>query len=150
MIQRIQSAYLALAAIAIGAMFFFPVCNFYSDQFFFEFGLTGVSDQTLVEIKVWPLQVMAAGLMIISLFSIFLYKKRTFQMRIIRIAVLLDLAFIIMTYFGYVDVIVKKVAVSSQYEFGSYLPLITLVFLILALRAVMGDEKKIRAADRLR
>ncbi|MDP2423470.1 MAG: DUF4293 domain-containing protein [Bacteroidales bacterium] len=150
MIQRIQSVYLAVAVIAITVMFFFPVSSFYGNEFFFSFGLMGVSDQTLVEIKVWPLQIMAGMLIGLTLVSIFLFKNRLLQTRIIRIALLLDLAFIIMIYFGYVDVIVKKAKMSAQYEAGSYFPLIAIVFLLLAMRAVLSDEKKVRSADRLR
>ncbi|NLN96582.1 MAG: DUF4293 domain-containing protein [Bacteroidales bacterium] len=150
MIQRIQSVYLFLAAIAIAVMFFFPIANFYSDTFYFYLGLDGISDDTFMTINTIPLVIIAIVLILLAVFSIFMYKNRLLQMRVIRFGVLLDLAFIIVIYFGYIDSISQKANVEVQYKTGIYFPLAVLVFLILAIRAIMADEKKVRAADRLR
>lgn len=72
------------------------------------------------------------------------------QYRVVRFALLVDLGFIIMMYFGYIDVIVKKANVSAQFEAGTYFPLVAIVLLLLAARAILSDEKKVKAADRLR
>ncbi|MGB4204599.1 MAG: DUF4293 domain-containing protein [Bacteroidales bacterium] len=148
MIQRIQSVYLFLAAIAIAVMFFFPIA--YSDTLDFYFGLRGISDDTFLNVNTKPLIIIAVVLILLAVFSIFMYKNRLLQMRVIRFGVLLDLAFIIVIYFGYIDSISQKANVEVQYKTGIYFPLIMLVFLILAIRAIMADEKKVRAADRLR
>ncbi len=150
MIQRIQSVYLLLAAVAISVMFFFPIANFYGDMNYFYLSLTGISDDTYLSINTIPLIAVAAALIILSLASILLYKNRLLQIRIVRFGVLLNLAFIIIIYFGYIDTITKKAGVEVQYKTGIYFPLIVLILLILAIRGVMTDEKKVRAADRLR
>lgn len=150
MIQRIQSIYLFLAAIAIVVMYFFPIANFYGDMHYFYLSLGGISDNTYMSINTIPLLVMAAVIIVLIFASIFSYKNRLLQLKMIRFGVLLNLAFIIILYFGYIDNIVKKADVEVQYKVGVYFPLIVLVMLILAARAVMSDEKKVRAADRLR
>ncbi len=150
MIQRIQSVYLFLAAIAVAVMFFFPIANFYSDTFYFYLSLGGISDDTFVTINTIPLIIIAVVLILLAVFSIFMYKNRLLQMRVLRFGVLFDLAFIIVIYFGYIDSISQKANVEVQYKTGIYFPLIMLVFLILAIRSIMADEKKVRAADRLR
>jgi hypothetical protein len=155
MIQRIQSVYLFLAVIALVAMFFFPLANFYGDMYYFFLSLDGVSDETIGRINTIPLIVMAGVLIALIFSGIFSYKNRMFQVRLVRFAVLLNIAFIIIIYFGYIDNIVKDSAKQNailevQYKAGIYFPLIVLVFLILAIRGVMQDEKKVRAADRLR
>lgn len=150
MIQRIQSVYLFLAAFAVVLMYFFPIANFYGDLHYFYLSLGGISDNTYLSINTIPLLVMAAVIIVLIFAGIFAYKNRLIQIKILRFGVLLNLAFVIILYFGYIDNIVKKADVEVQYKVGVYFPLIVLVFLILAIRGVMNDEKKIRAADRLR
>jgi len=150
MIQRIQSVYLFLGVIAIAMMYFFPIANFYGDMHFFYLELTGVSDDTFVSINTIPLQVVSLLTIVLMTISIFLYKNRSLQIRLIRFTVLLSIGFIIILYFGYIDTIKKDAGVDVQYKIGIYFPLIALLFQILTMRAVMSDEKKVRAADRLR
>jgi hypothetical protein len=150
MIQRIQTVYLFVAAAAIVAMFFFPVASFFGDTYYFNLKLSSISDDTYVAINTIPLIVMAAILIVMIFSCIFAFRNRLLQIKLIRFTVLLNLAFIIIIYFGYIDNIVKKANVEVQYQTGVYFPLIALIFLILAMRGVMNDEKKVRAADRLR
>lgn len=150
MLQRIQSVFLFLAAIAIAMMYFFPVANFYGDKHYFYLNLSGISDNTFVTINTIPLLVVSLLIIVFILATIFLYKNRLLQTKIIRFSILLTIGFIIILYFGYIDTIRKAAEVDVQYKIGIYFPLIALVWLILAMRAVMNDEKKVRAADRLR
>jgi hypothetical protein len=153
MIQRIQSVYLFLAVVALVVMYFLPIASFYGDMSYFSFKISGLSDETYVSINTIPLMVMMLVLIILISISIFLYhdsRRRMMQIRMIRFGILLDLSFIIVLYFGYIDTIVKQASMDVGYKAGIYFPIIVLVFLLLAMRGVMNDEKKIRAADRLR
>lgn len=150
MIQRIQSVYLFLGVIAIAMMFFFPVANFYGDMHYFYLNLSGISDSTFVSINTIPLLVVTLLIIVFMMTSIFLYRNRPLQIRLIRFTVLITIGFIIILYFGYIDTIKKAAQVDVEYKIGIYFPLIALLFQILAMRAVMSDEKKVRAADRLR
>ena len=84
--------------------------------------------------------------------SIFLYKDRITQMKIVRIAILLQIILIALIFFVYAKIIETNLAASPDYldETGIYFTLISLVFLILANRSIMKDEKLVRSADRLR
>ena len=155
MIQRIQSVYMFLAVTAIVVMFFFPVANFYGNMYYFYFSLNGVSDESFLTINTIPLVVMAAVIIVLIFSGLFSFRNRLLQVKIARFAVLLNIAFIIVLYFGYIDNIVKDfekqgVTLDVQYKAGIYFPLIVLIFLILAIRAIISDENKVRAADRLR
>jgi hypothetical protein len=155
MIQRIQSVYLFLAAIAVVMMFFFPIANFYSDLYYFYLNLVGISDETFLSINTIPLIAIAVILLALITLSIFIYKNRLLQVRIIRFAVLIDISLIIVLYFGYIDNIIKSFKTEGttfevEYKAGIYFPLIVLILLVLAMRGVLSDEKKVRAADRLR
>ena len=87
-----------------------------------------------------------------SLASIFLYKKRVLQAKITRIAILTNIILIALVFFVYAKIIETNLIASPDYldEAGIYFPLISLVFLILANRAIMKDEKLVRSVDRLR
>ena len=155
MIQRIQSVYLFLAATAVAVMFFFPIANFYSDLYYFYLKLGGISDETFLSINTIPLIAMAVIIIVLIVFSIFIYKNRLLQARMIRFGILIDISFIIVLYFGYIDNIIKSfknegTMIDVEYKAGIYFPLIVLILLVLAMRGVLNDEKKVRAADRLR
>jgi ABC-type polysaccharide transport system permease subunit len=55
-------------------------------------------------------------------------------------------------FFFYIPMIEKKISIVPDYSkaFGIYLPLVALVFLIMANRAIKRDDKLVRSADRLR
>lgn len=153
MIQRIQSVYLLLAGIAMAVMFFLPLGSFFGDDCYFVFGLRGLSELVClkeVNVNTIPLFITAAAAGLLSIVSIFLFHDRLLQVKLIRFNILINLAVVIFMYFGYIDPIVKKTATTVEYGSGVYFPLISLVLLFLAMRAVLNDEKKVRAADRLR
>ena len=84
---------------------------------------------------------------LVSLFSIFRYKNRQQQVVSGRINVILNFVLfglILYHYFGSMDTEASKLA------FGSFVPILTVVFITLANRAIMRDEALVRAADRLR
>ncbi|HSW67772.1 MAG TPA: DUF4293 domain-containing protein [Bacteroidales bacterium] len=150
MIQRIQTVFLFIAVVAIGVMFFMPLADFFGDDFYFRLYINKVSDDTVVEVNTIPLIAISAVMFVLPLVAIFMYKKLWLQMRLVRFAILLNLAMIIMLYFGYTDVIAKQASVSVSYQAGVYFPLVSLVFLVLAMRFIVKDDKLLRNAGRLR
>lgn len=134
MIQRIQSIYLLGAAVLSGAIIFMvPV---------FQKG-----DIALM-ITGYPIFfAMFILSALVSLFSIFRYKSRQQQVVSGRINVIVNFVLfglILYHYFGSMDTEAAKLA------FGSFIPIVAVVFITLANRAIMRDEALVRAADRLR
>jgi hypothetical protein len=68
------------------------------------------------------------------------------------LAILLDIVLIALVFFVYASIIERNLLASPDYldEAGIYFPLISLIFLILASRFIMKDEKLVRSVDRLR
>jgi len=99
-----------------------------------------------------PLLILNILVFILALVSIFLYKSRVTQAKIVRLAILLEIVFIALVFFIYAKIIETNLMVTPDYleEAGIYFPLISLIFLILANRSIMKDEKLIRSIDRLR
>ena len=155
MIQRIQTLFLFLVFLIILACFFFPVASFWGDLYIVKLGVLGVEEQFQYD-AVWPntilLPVVLGLIGFLSFVTIFLYKRRMVQMRLIRFALLLNIVYLALVFFYYVPELESITQTNADYitEPGVYLSIVSVLFLILALRFIRKDEKLIRSADRLR
>jgi len=158
MIQRIQTLFLFLAFLAAVALFFFPLAGIYSTTVAYKFYVYGLINMVPGEASIFtfmttfPLLLLNILVAAFSLSCIFLYKNRVLQAKVVRIAILTDIIFIALVFFVYAKIVETNLAATLDYldEAGMYFPLITLIFLILANRSIMKDEKLVRSADRLR
>ena len=137
MIQRIQSIYLFLSAAAAGLFSFLPLGT---DE-------TPDPDLQITASLFLPLLIIGIVVAVFSLLNIFLFKNRTLQMNVCRLALVLTVALVgLGAYFLYFNT-------GSRIELpgvGVIMPLFTLVFSFLALKKIGADEKLVRSADRLR
>ena len=161
MIQRIQTIFLFLSGVAIILMAFFPIASFTdaattgSTTTYLIFDVFKVSNEAGPDpFPYWfnlPLIIVTAAIAILSLVTIFLYKNRPLQMKLTQTGIFLNIILIVGILFFYVERIEKQTGTMANYEYlGIYLPLISLVFLVLALRFIKKDEKIVRSFDRLR
>ena len=158
MIQRIQTVYLSLAFIAMALLFAFPLAQFFSETGAYVFSVTGLKNMVpgganaFIPMIFLPIIIVAVGIALLSLFTIFQYKNRSFQVKLTNIGVLAAIALIMGIFFLYIPMIEKKINIIPDYSkaFGIYLPLVALVFMVMANRAIKRDEKLVRSADRLR
>jgi uncharacterized oligopeptide transporter (OPT) family protein len=65
---------------------------------------------------------------------------------------MLNIAFILAVLFIYIPLVERKTGIKPDYAggIGIYLPIVSLMFLVLANRAIKRDEKLVRSSDRLR
>lgn len=161
MIQRIQTVYLTLAFAAMALLFAFPLAQFFAENGAYVFSVTGLKNMVPLapgEMPVFrsviflPIVIVAVAIGLLDLYTIFQYKNRALQVKLTNIAVLLTIAFIMGIFFLYIPFIEKKINIVPDYRkaFGIYLPLVALVFEVMANRAIKRDEKLVRSADRLR
>ena len=155
MIQRIQSLFLFLAFGSAIAVFFFPLASLLGEFYYVKLTVLEVAEQAQYGMQ-WPNSLPLAAVMgltgLLSFITIFIYKNRTAQMRLIRFSILLNVVFLALIFFYYVPELESMVETTADYvsEIGIYLSIIPLIFLVLALRFIRKDEKLVRAADRLR
>ena len=136
MIQRIQSIYLLIAAgIAAGLTFVFPLwtttegVEFFAREEMLYFGLF-----------------MGSGAL--ALISIFMYKNRKSQFVMGRLNIILN--FILLGLFVYRSLNLSGETDVSEKGIGILLPIFSIVFLVLANKAVKKDEDLVKSVDRLR
>lgn len=156
MIQRIQTLFLFLVFATSLAAFFFPLANFFSSPAYtVELTVFGVREYAHYEV-IWPntilLPIVLGLVSLLAFMTIFLYRRRILQVRLIRFDLLLIIIYLALVFFYYVPALESLTQTSADYinEPGIYLTLASVVFLILANRFIMKDEKLIRSADRLR
>lgn len=135
--QRVQTLYLAIAAILIGVMFFSVKAV--------TVGADGLSVQTYRFTAYLPyliLLILITGLNLLALGS---FKIRVFQYRTTVLAALLTLALQVWLVVDFIfthDTVVFKVA--------AVFPVIALIFQVLAARGILADQLMVESADHLR
>jgi uncharacterized membrane protein YhdT len=159
MIQRIQTVYLLFAVASAVLLFFYPIAEFgdgissthYVKLYLFKL-IDYVPGNELLfpPAFLYPLVVLNSLAGTVSLVSLFMFKKRMAQLKLIRLALFLAITLIAAIFFFYTSQISKAVMDAPEYKFGIYLPIMMLLFIILAMRGVQKDIKLIRSSDRLR
>lgn len=158
MIQRIQTVYLTASVIACVLLFSFPMAKFNNDvQGTYILSVIGVKYLNMVDppifVNFWltfPMLILAIASIIITGTAIFLYKKRRSQLLLVNISFLLNVILVGLVYLYYVGYIEKLSKVVPSYQFGIFLPLISMVLLVLANRTIRKDEALVKSTDRLR
>lgn len=136
MLQRIQTIYLLLAAgISAGLIFVFHLWT--SNQEVKVFAKD--------EILYFALFIGSAAL---SLIAIFMYKNRKSQFVLGRLNIILN--FFLLGLFVYQSLNISGEAIVSEKGIGILLPIISIVFLALANKAIKKDEDLVKSVDRLR
>ncbi len=141
MIQRIQSVWLLLAAVATGLLFKMAVYGG-------ELNVGGTKE--LLVGQSYLLFIVVAVLTLFQLGAIFLFKNRGNQKKLILLCVLLQLLLVGLIWMEVGDFVLANSFKSSVYKPGAVLPLLSVVLLVLAYSGIRRDEKLIKAADRLR
>lgn len=157
MIQRIQTLFLALAFLAATAVFFFPVASVLVKLFYYKLYLYSFINMVPGEESVFSfmttlplllLNIATAGL---SLVSIFLYKNRILQLKLVRTAMFSSVIVIGLIFFIYNRIAENNLGSGLDFErLGISLLLVVLLMLILANRFIVKDERLVRSIDRLR
>jgi hypothetical protein len=137
MIQRIQTIYLFLAFVVTGILpFLFPLWTMNDGQDYFF-----MQNQVYV-----ILLGLSTTLTVVSVVS---YKKRQNQFVIGRLNIILNLILLGLFVYRSLNVSGETVLVSEK-GIGMFLPIVAIVLLVLANKAIKKDEDLVKSADRLR
>jgi formate-dependent nitrite reductase membrane component NrfD len=142
MIQRIQTIWLLLAA---AAAFLTLKFSFYSGNFLGADG-AAKSFQYLTARSNILLTILSAGVGLAALISIFLYKNRKQQSRIVLFTLLVSIVNLVLFFVESR----KYVAGEGNYDLTAAIAFAVPIFLILAMRGIRKDEKLVKSLDRLR
>jgi succinate-acetate transporter protein len=136
MIQRIQTVYLVVSALIIAALYlWFPLVQD-------DAGTTIISrDEPLV------LGLLGVSVLL-AVISIFNFKKRKLQFVLNRLNIISN--FVLLGVFVYRSLTLSGETLISEKGIGVLFPIISIVFLVLANKAIKRDEDLVKSVDRLR
>ncbi len=147
-IQRIQSVYLLIAIILMAVFAFFPALSFQVGDRSFVYGALEAGKVGATHID--PLMLMLVVLItLLALIDIFLYKNLQRQMTVCFVDIIIGLAMLvaigIQAYlFG------TRESVTMNWQWTLLLPVLSVIFLMMAHKSMSSDKKKLRDAYRLR
>ena len=136
MLQRIQTIYLIISAALVGAVYiWFPIIVS-------EDGTVIVrNDESIILGLIF-------GSILLTFISISSYKKRKSQFVMNRLNILLN--FFLLGVFVYRSLTLSGETLVSEKGIGVFLPIISIVFLVMANKAIKKDEDLVKSVDRLR
>ncbi len=144
MIQRIQSLYLFLGAgISLGLTFVFSLWTTIAKVEYYVMNL--LTDKEII-LKILPILFIVSGLM--SIVTIFLFKNRKGQFVLNRFNILINL--ILLGVLIYHLLTLSGETQVSEKGIGGVLPIIVIVLLVMANKAIKKDEDLVKSVDRLR
>ena len=136
MIQRIQTIYLLISAIFSGGLIF--IFHLWTNE----------NDAPVFAKDNMTYFLMFLGSALLSLITIFKFKQRQTQFVLGRLNIILN--FILLGLFVYLSLNLSGETLVSEKGIGMLLPIISIVLLALANKAIKKDEDLVKSVDRLR
>ena len=93
----------------------------------------------------WPLFVIQAFASVLSLYTIFIYKKRPLQAKLCLVTILIHFAWYIL-----LAALIHQGKADQNLPIVACFPLIAAILCFMARKAILADERLVRAADRIR
>jgi hypothetical protein len=144
MIQRIQSIFLFLSALCFGLLFKVPFATSNSDLGF-------PLDDKVYNINDHVLLVVLTGIgLALAFISIFLYKKRSIQLRLGYFVIVVGVLLPALAAWIFLSKSLELSNGGVDDGFGIFLPLLAIVFSFLSNRYIKKDDKLVKSMDRLR
>jgi hypothetical protein len=143
MLQRIQTIYLILtSAVSGGLIFVFSLWNTLKEQIF----VLNLFFSELLMLRVIPIMFITSA--VLSFVTIFLFKDRKLQFVLGRIIILINL--FLLALLIYLSLTLPGEASVSEKGIGMFLPILAILLLVLANKAIKKDEDLVKSVDRLR
>ena len=157
MIQRIQSVFLLLLALAMLSVLALPLWHKVDgltnqELTMTAFGFTPKGFELPATVgPVWIIGLLAGASAAVALFEIFQFRNRSMQLMLGSINVLLITATLGASfYFSNQGEQLLNIKLESQFLAGFYMPTMALLLNLLANRFIRRDEQLVRSMDRLR
>ena len=149
MIQRIQTVYLLLSVIIMIALNWMPIAYF-EEINFYTYGISSTIANASLYITTFPIAVIVIASTILAAISIFMYKNRFKQAKIVALSIFLDVMFYptFIAYLWYSKEALMNI--DNSFSFALIIPAISIILKSLAAKAIKADEKLVRSADRIR
>ena len=147
-IQRIQTVYLIIAIILMVVFAFFPALSFELGGREFVYGALETGKVGVTHFD--PLMLMLIVLIsLLALIDIFLYKNLQRQMTVCFVDIIIGLAMLVAICIQ-AYMVGTRDGVTLTWQWYLVLPVLSIIFLMLAHKSMSKDKKMLRDSDRLR
>lgn len=146
MIQRIQSLYLLLATAVMSLTLFLPIATISYDAQTYNLTAFGSIE------TIW-IGILLSLAVLVPLVTIFLFKRRTLQIRLCAVEMVLLLGVLILygLYYWFTIKSFENFTLDHlQFGWAAPMPVAALILTYLASRAIFKDEMLVRSLDRIR
>ncbi|MDF2448180.1 MAG: conserved rane protein of unknown function [Bacteroidota bacterium] len=148
MIQRKQTLFLLAVAIIAIILFFVPFQKLTIQDSVWPICLMPGCSQGHLTSNIYFPMILNTLVLIISVATIFLYKKRVYQFKLANLLVLFNV--MILGLFFLLDFAIMEQGSLLSYQVGAFLPVISIIFSYFASHFIKRDEQMVRSADRIR
>ena len=150
MIQRIQTLFLALVVLAEVLVSQFSFASFTKESIAYSLTTSGILNSDGNPVREDHKQlILALVIAIIAIVSIFLFKNRKSQVKatsILSLVILVQLAFIGTSLYQLNADTIESLQIGTS----SFLSVISMIFTLLASKAIKKDEALVKSVDRIR
>lgn len=155
MIQRAQSIYLFLVVVLMSFFLIFPIAILVTDQSvslrLYSYGLKKIqNEENLHLMSTLPVLILAIVISIINFYNIFLFKKRTAQMRLCVYNILLMIGLVVLTFYYFRFAYKSYNIAYHHFKIAAILPVLCIVLNIMAFSGIRRDELLVKTYERLR
>ncbi len=155
MLQRVQSIYLFLVFVFALLYALFPIAQLDSETASYSVRLIQFGSLfAQTPLSIGFLGVMAVifwlAAIIMTVYMTFQYKNRLFQIKLGKLNMLLHAALILVSFFLVDNLRGQLDNGMMSYGAGILFPVISLIFILMAIKAIRRDENLVRSADRIR
>jgi len=155
MIQRIQTVYLFLVLVLTLLFMYFPVGSLQPGDTKFMIKIWEINPTGYQEYGIpkgyfgYTGLIIAIAIMALSIYTTLQFKRRLHQIKLGKTNILLNVMLVVLTFF-YLDDLKTGFEQYFSYQAGVIFPLLSMVFILMANRAIRKDEDRVGAASRLR
>ncbi len=156
MLQRIQTVYLFLVFVFAILFVMLPIANLVPEDPFVSLQLSkypvffdaheGLTGRWMALLLV----ILFFMAILLTIATSFYYRKRLVQIKLGKYNMLIHAAMILVSFFMIDSIRTQLEQYEVSYGPGLFFPIISLLFILLANRAIRKDENLVRAADRIR
>ena len=152
MIQRIQTLFLLGALFVLALMLFMPLAEILTDDSTYFYVMSAglrLENGEFVQ-RTWPVFILILITSVLIFLNILLYRNRKLQIRFCVYSIVLGFGMIGLLYYYWVNIFRQLDVDSYWLRIPLIFPVIAIIFVYLAFRAIRKDEILIRSIDKIR
>ncbi len=153
MIQRIQSIYLALVTLLTASLFYLKLVTLSTQDSFYSMFFNGIfigeSNTGEMVTDMLAFSILLFTSVALGIITIFIHKRRLIQIRIAALNIGLQVGLVGLIYF-FTTTAGKEIEVAYSFHYPVVFPVISIILLIMSIRAIGKDEALIRSLNRIR